>query len=427
MKKSRSLILLVTYFLLYMCSFTACSTQPKKPQDNAARERSQKPDQLKGAILEYQTRLQQINRARIIAGQFAEPGQFPWQAALVKAGYSPRDGQFCGGAIIAARWILTAAHCFPPGSQAADQDVFVGSVDLQSGGSPQEIDPLKSRLQKIDRIYVHERYNSLTFDNDVALLLLSADISSGEPIDLLQAAEAPSALTVRREGRVSGWGRISENGPTSSRLKYVDVPIADQTKCASNYRKLNANYVITSNMICAGFDTDNRGDSCQGDSGGPFVTPVEGKFKLAGVVSWGVGCSKAGLYGLYTRLPNYLPWINAHTKATDNAVSATSPAAEAQNTEVKSARPEWMANVDWSITNSDAGGSTDCPLEYPYPGCVLSGGRACLMIQAIASAKANDCANAFRVTRLTQCHNPKARQSISEAGQDAVCRYLRSK
>jgi hypothetical protein len=86
-----------------------------------------------------------------------------------------------------------------------------------------------------------------------------------------------------------------------------------------------------------------------------------------------------------------------------------------------------MEHVDWSIKNTDAGGSTNCPSEYPYPGCILSGGRACLMTEAINSAKANDCANAFQVTKVTQCHSPKAQQLIAEAGQDAVCRYLKAK
>jgi uncharacterized membrane protein len=87
-------------------------------------------------------------------------------------------------------------------------------------------------------------------------------------------------------------------------------------------------------------------------------------------------------------------------------------------------KPEWQRHLDWSIHNHDAGGSTDCPLDYRYPGCVINGGRACLMTHAIESAHAHDCANAFRLALITQCHNSEAAQTIQAAGQNEVCNYL---
>lgn len=88
--------------------------------------------------------------------------------------------------------------------------------------------------------------------------------------------------------------------------------------------------------------------------------------------------------------------------------------------------PAVQKNLDWSIGNT---GAPDCPLEYAaYPECLLPGsGRACLMQKAIASAKENDCSNAFRLSLITQCHNPEAQKSIAAAGAEAVCSYLRKK
>ena len=49
-------------------------------------------------------------------------------------------------------------------------------------------------------------------------------------------------------------------------------------------------------------------DSCQGDSGGPFAC----NNKLTGIVSWGAGCADPDYAGVYTRVANYVDWIEAN-------------------------------------------------------------------------------------------------------------------
>ena len=64
---------------------------------------------------------------RIIGGEAAKLGQFPWQAALVKV--SGVDGGnpmlTCGGSLVSARTVITAAHCLklppPPGSRCGSE------------------------------------------------------------------------------------------------------------------------------------------------------------------------------------------------------------------------------------------------------------------------------------------------------------------
>ncbi len=83
----------------------------------------------------------------------------------------------------------------------------------------------------------------------------------------------------------------------------------------------------------------------------------------------------------------------------------------------------WKIGVDWARGDT---GAADCPQLYvaTYPECLWNGrNRACLMEKAIASAHADDCANAFRLTVITQCHNGAAATELGGAGEAAVCKY----
>lgn len=114
---------------------------------------------------------------------------------------------------------------------------------------------------------------------------------------------------------MSGFG-LTEMGKRrilTNKLKYVQLPVVEQETCSASItlaRKTKANVPdLTNNMFCAGFPEGGK-DSCQGDSGGPFTLSDDGPFWAAGIVSWGVDCGQQGTYGVYTRVANYLGWIN---------------------------------------------------------------------------------------------------------------------
>merc|ERR1712130_467618 len=60
-------------------------------------------------------------------------------------------------------------------------------------------------------------------------------------------------------------------------------------------------------MMCFG---GRKSDSCQGDSGGPLICVEGRKPVLRGIVSFGKGCGRPGLPGIYTRVSNYVEWID---------------------------------------------------------------------------------------------------------------------
>lgn len=63
--------------------------------------------------------------------------------------------------------------------------------------------------------------------------------------------------------------------------------------------------LLSHTMFCAG-DLDGKYDSCQGDSGGPLVSLDNVQL---GIVSWGLGCARKGLAGVYTEITKVVDWI----------------------------------------------------------------------------------------------------------------------
>lgn len=89
-----------------------------------------------------------------------------------------------------------------------------------------------------------------------------------------------------------------------------------------------------------------------------------------------------------------------------------------------------QAHIDWCIRNeTHDSGETNCVREYisTERGCILGGGRACLLEKAIAAAKSNNCEYAFKLTLMCQCHNPAAQAVLQQFGREAVCTYLKTK
>jgi secreted trypsin-like serine protease len=101
-----------------------------------------------------------------------------------------------------------------------------------------------------------------------------------------------------------------EGGSGSQELLEAEVPIISNEEANAIYQSLGS--AVTDNMIAAGLAAGGI-DACQGDSGGPFVVQ-EGidQWVLAGATSWGIGCARPGVPGLYTRLSRYGDWLAGH-------------------------------------------------------------------------------------------------------------------
>ncbi|KAB7502002.1 Transmembrane protease serine 5, partial [Armadillidium nasatum] len=107
-----------------------------------------------------------------------------------------------------------------------------------------------------------------------------------------------------RLGIVIGWGTQQYGGTYSNILREVMIKILKRSECEAAFPGFNP---ITPNMFCAGL---GGGDSCQGDSGGPFlIQEPDSRWYVVGIVSRGIGCGELNHPGVYTKINNYLDWI----------------------------------------------------------------------------------------------------------------------
>ncbi|XP_062335334.1 transmembrane protease serine 9 isoform X1 [Osmerus eperlanus] len=233
--------------------------------------------------------------SKIVGGQDAPVGGWPWQASLQRSAF-----HFCGGSLINNQWVLTAAHCFSS-TDLSKLQVILGANSLDRPNQNQV-------SSSVAKIICNPNYNDSTSDNDMCLLKLSSPVTFTNYIQPVCLAAPGSTYNAGIVSWVTGWGTINSdvNLPSPRNLQEVDVPIVGNRQCNCNYGVGS----ITDNMLCAGLKAGGK-DSCQGDSGGPLVSKQDGRWIQSGVVSFGKGCALAKFPGVYARVSKYQTWINS--------------------------------------------------------------------------------------------------------------------
>jgi secreted trypsin-like serine protease len=258
----------------------------------------------------------------IVGGHATPIEAIPFQVALYDPQITPGPGevanpiqsQFCGGAILDARHVITAGHCV---------------MDQQPDGvaSPQQIEVLAATNNletREDSGYIEDPVSATSFDpswepvsndHDIGLLTLANPLWTGtEPVinGTSRVARIPLAGALPSTGSmltVSGWGydkeligeaRPSEEVGFQRHLQSVRVPFVSEGECVHDYQATSE--AVAPSTVCAG---SGGSGPCYGDSGGPLFegpsTPP-GTYRLLGIVDFGNGCAQAGFPGVFQSL-----------------------------------------------------------------------------------------------------------------------------
>nr|XP_029725628.1 uncharacterized protein LOC109426652 isoform X3 [Aedes albopictus] len=236
----------------------------------------------------------------------SEFGEYPWQVAILKK--DPKESVYvCGGTLIDNQYIITAAHCVKT-YNGFDLRVRLGEWDVNHDV---EFYPYIER--DVISVQVHPEYYAGTLDNDLAILKMDRPVDfTGTPH--ISPACLPDKFTDFSGQRcwTTGWGKdaFGDYGKYQNILKEVDVPIVNHHQCQNQLRqtRLGYSYNLNPGFICAGGEEGK--DACKGDGGGPLVCDRNGSWQVVGIVSWGIGCGKANVPGVYVKVAHYLDWIN---------------------------------------------------------------------------------------------------------------------
>lgn len=260
----------------------------------------------------------------IVGGERTNNTKVPWHVGIYSNILNEsRFIQICGGTIINAKVVISAAHCF--WDNAENKVHHPSNFKVAAGKYYRDFyatEPLKSQIVNVAQINHKQEYNDYAgyYGLDIAILVL---------VDYIKFQSYIKPICVETDlsfnekyvepglvGKVAGWGLESSGGNSSTQLKIIDLPAIEYFECK---RKLSIELrpFISGDKFCAGYT--NGQSVCSGDSGGGLVFPKQiGEntvYFLRGIVSAGGNKGNScdnDKYTLFTNIQFHIEWITIY-------------------------------------------------------------------------------------------------------------------
>ncbi|XP_063076944.1 tryptase-like [Engraulis encrasicolus] len=238
--------------------------------------------------------------SRIVGGEDAPPGNWPWQVSIYNLCYG---SHVCGGTLVNNQWVLTAAHCISWRSDPDVWTVYLGKQNLSSTApNPNEV------KRYVDKVIVHSDYYSEPYANDIALMKLDRPVDFTSYIRPICLASNMSSFH-NATCWATGWGTVGYGDPLPDpgTLQEVELQVVGNNECACEIQNTRLGDVILPTMICAG---GKKGKAvCHGDSGGPLQCKQGSTWVQAGITNFGIPCGTGSAPDVYARVSAFQTWI----------------------------------------------------------------------------------------------------------------------
>ncbi|XP_072135244.1 chymotrypsinogen 2-like [Mobula birostris] len=228
--------------------------------------------------------------SRIVNGQEAVAGSWPWQISL----QTDSGRHFCGGSLINENNQKTAAHC----GVSTNDFAIVGAHDKSSNAEASQ------KSMSIAKVITHPKWNPSTINYDVSVVKLATPVQFNSHVSPVCLAAVSDNYPAGMMCVTTGWGRTrAYPAERPNQLQQAALPLLSNVNCRNYWGSS-----VTDVMICAGAA---GASSCMGDSDDPLVCQKDNVWNLVGIVSWGSGYCSTSTPGVYARVTELRDWIDS--------------------------------------------------------------------------------------------------------------------
>ncbi|XP_064478216.1 phenoloxidase-activating factor 2-like isoform X2 [Ornithodoros turicata] len=234
----------------------------------------------------------------------SQAGEWPWHVAILE---KQNDIYVCGAALVDEYWVLTAAHCVDDYSDPRPLKLRLGEHDVQT-----QTEPFPYEERDVSHVVLHPAFDNTSLTHDIALVQVATPAKRRPNINTVCMPERGLTKLMLEDKAarcfITGWGKQREGGGHATVLKEIRVPLWKNKDCEFALRRhFGAQFKLSDSSLCAG---EAGRDACDGDGGGPLVCERNTIWYQVGVVSFGVGCGRRDMPGVYSRVEDYRDWIH---------------------------------------------------------------------------------------------------------------------